>query len=278
MTAFAGLDELVNRLSGGNSGLPQFLTWHKESRVAGALATTPQIGFPISSWEYEGTPSHGAVPPTTTAYPDNTTQGGWKQNNPGGGRQLWATAIGGQAAFPGTLVLCDRLSHISGMSGTVTTAQTVGASAITRYTNGLGNFIYAEIYTLIGVTPTTITASYTNQAGTSAQVTQAVAIGNTGRREAQRFFELSTAASDTGVQAVASATVLATTGTAGNFGVGIAHKLVELTINANCTCDIRSYMDGPLQEVLTNACLFWYFLPATVSAPNFEFTATLVER
>ena len=128
MSAVADLNTLVNRFSNGNSGTPEALQWHKESRVQGATAATPIAGQAISLWEYEGTPSHGAVPPTTVAYPDNTTQGGWKHTLPGGGRQKWMSALGGFGTAPGLLVLYDRLAHISGLSGTVTTAQTVAAS------------------------------------------------------------------------------------------------------------------------------------------------------
>lgn len=266
MSAFADLHEVVNRLSGGNSGNPEFLNMHKEPRVASAAAATPIAGQPISLWEYEGQPSHGAVPGTTVAYPDNTTQGGWKQTDPSGGRQKWMTAFGGVVGTPGTLVLYDRLAHISGLSGTVTTAQTVSASAITRYTNGSGNFIAYEIYTQIGATGTTITADYTDDSGNSGQTSQATTIGATNNREAQRLHLMSLAAGDIGVRAVNTVTVLATTGTAGNFGIIIGHVLGMLTIPVAAAADIRSFMDGAMPEILTDACLAWYFVPQATTA------------
>jgi hypothetical protein len=278
MSAIADLHELVNRLSGGNSGNPELLMMHKESRVAGAAAAAPIVGFATSLWEYEGTPSHGAVPPTTVAYPDNTTQGSWKQTNPSGGRQKWASSIGGTVTSPGTLVVFDRLAHISGLSGTTITAQNVLATAITRNTNGVGNFIFGEIYTQVGGTATTITANYTNQAGVAGQTSQAVVFGNTGRREAQRFFEISLAAGDTGVQAVNTVTVLASTLVAGNFGIGIGHKVASLMVGTNSMADIRSFLDGPLTEILTGACLSWYWLPAVATAMVCDMWSTTLER
>lgn len=265
MSAFADLGELVNRMTGGNSGNPQNLFWHKESRVAGAAAAAPIIGQNISLWEYEGSPSHGAVPPSSVAIPTNATQGSWKQVDAGGGRQLWIPAIGGDSSQAGTFVLYDRLLHISGLSGTVTTAQTVGG-ALTRNTGGVGNFIAAEIYTQIGVTGTTITASYTNQAAASGQTSAAVAFGNTNKREAQRMIEFSLAAGDTGVQAVASVTVLATTGTAGNFGIVVGRKLASFVVSSAAITDVRSFLNGPMMLADAGACLSWYWVPTTANA------------
>lgn len=277
MGQFADVHELVNRLSGGNSGNPQLLDWHKEPRVAGAASATPAAGQPISLWEYEGTQSNGAVPPTTAAVPDNTTVGGWRQTDPSGGRQLWMPASGSACLAQGRLVLYDRLLHISGLSGTVTTAQTVGG-AITRYTNGLGNFAAIEIYTQIGASTTSITMNYTNEAGTTGRTSPTMVWGNTNNREAQRFRMFSVASPDKGVQNIASVTAAATTGTAGNFGVIIGHKLAEYNIVTSLGGDRRSFLDGPLVEVLTDACLAFYFVPGTATAPTFDMDAVLVER
>src|SRR5262245_52059430 len=167
----------------------------KDARVSGAAAAAVIAGRMTSLWQYEGTPAHGAAP-GAAAIPDNATNGGWKQADPGGGRQKWLHSLGGVANVQGTLVLYDRLLHISGLSGTNTGAQTVQSSrnpALTRYTSGVGNQIWIEIYTQIGASSTTITASYTDQDGNSGQITPAVAIGNTNLREAQRIIPVTLA-------------------------------------------------------------------------------------
>jgi hypothetical protein len=277
MTAFADLHELVNRLSGGNSGTPQFLVMHKEQRVSGAAAATSIVGMPISLLQYEGMPSHGAAP-GALAYPDNTTTGGWKQTDPSGARTLWMTSVGAACNVVGTLVLYDRLAHISGLSGATITAQNVLATTLTRYATGLGNFIAYEIYTQIGITATTITCDYTNQAGTASRTTTATVIGATNKREAQRFQILGLQAGDTGVRAVNTATVLATTGTAGDFGIVVGHPLAYLHITGPQGSDVRSFLDGPMTEILTDACLCWYFVPAVTTAFAVDMWATMVER
>lgn len=280
MGAFQDLHELVNRLSGGNSGNPQFLDMHKEPRVAGAASATPIVGQAISLWEYEGQPSHGAVPPTSASYPTRATQGAWAQTNATGGRELWMPSVGASCIAQGRLVLYDRLGHVSGLSGTVTTAQTVNLSAVTagRYTTGDGVWAAAEIYTQIGATATTIAMNYTNQAGTSGIVSPTVVFGATNNREAQRLKRLSTAANDTGVQAVASVTVTATTGTAGNFGIVLGRTLAVFNISMPQGGDVRSFLAGPLSKIEVDGCLAWYFVPTTVTVPAFDMWAVAGER
>lgn len=280
MTAFADINEVINRLSGGNSGNPQARFWHKEPRVAGAAAAAPIAGQGISLWEYEGCPSHGAVPSTTFANPDNTTQGGLQQADPSGGRQLWLLSANAMISAGGKIVAYDRLLTKSGLDATVTSAQNIngGSNAtITRYTNGVGNEIWLEIYTQIGVTATTITVSYVNQAGATKTSTARV-FGGTNAREAQRFLRVPLAAGDTGVQAVISVTVLVTTGTAGNFGIIIAHPLVSIPCGLSYTAIQSSYLDGSMPEILTDCCLALALFQSTTVAGIIESDFVMAER
>lgn len=276
MTAFADLNELVNRMTGGNSGLPEFPFFHKEARVAGAAATATIAGEFTSLWQYEGYPAHGAAP-GAVAIPDNTTNGGIKQTDPTGGRQKWLSSIMAGASGIGTLILCDRLLHISGLSGTNTGAQTVGGT-LTRYTNGTGVEIWAEIYTLIGTTATTITANYTDDAGNTGVTSQAVVFGGTNRREAQRMIPISLAAGDLGARACASVTVAATTGTVGDFGITMLKRLASIPVPAPGLTGVRSFIDGGFPEILTDACLFWIWLAGTATSPTFDGQLAMVER
>lgn len=82
-----------------------------------------------------------------------------------------------------------------------------------------------EIYTQIGTTGTTVTASYSNQAGTSGRATPAIAIGTNNSREPGRFFPLPLQSGDTSVKSVETATLAGTTGTAGLFGVTLYRPL-----------------------------------------------------
>jgi len=280
MTAFADLSELVNRMTGGNSGTPVNVPFYKDARVGAAAAAANVAGRITSLWAYNGQPSHGATPGAVAA-PTNATAGALRQTNPGGGRQLWCTGVWATGLVAGTLTLYDRLLHIGGLSGTVTTAQTVGGS-LTRYatTTSPGNEIWVEIYTAIGGTGTTVTASYTDQDGNAGQTTQATAIGGAGFNEAQRIIKLPLASGDNGVRAVASVTVLATTGTAGNFGVTVARPLAVIPVPAAGIGYVRDFVaqQPGIQEILTDACLAWTWQANTTTVPQIHGGVQLVER
>jgi hypothetical protein len=279
MTALTDLSDVVNRCTGGNSGAPENLHFFKDARVGAAAAAATIAGRLQSLWQYEGQPSAGAAP-TTVATPDNTTAGGIKQTDPAGGTQKWLLGVSACALVPGTLILYDRLLHIGNLSGTVITAQTVGGS-LTRYTGtaSAGNQIWVEIYTQIGASSTTITASYTDESNNSS-TSVATAIGNTGFREAQRIIPLPLASGDTGVRAVASVTLAATTGTAGAFGVSIVRPLLTIplgVIGAGSTRDLIAGLPGPV-EIQTDACLAWAWLANGAIAPQIFGSIHMIEK
>jgi hypothetical protein len=232
MTALVDLSDYVNRATGGNSGTPENTFWHKRPYITTVQATFTS-GYLYSMWKWEGFPGPGATP-TSAAVPTNATAGAMPFTDPGGGRQKWLmgllVGVRGSAAY---LFVYDRLLHNGGLSGTVTTAQTVGGT-LTRHTGGVGNQIWIENYNAaVGSTPQTITASYTNQAGTSGRTTQAVTFGggsSSGYNDASMMIQLPLQAGDTGVRAVASVTISGSTGNAGNFGVTILSPIAWVSV------------------------------------------------
>jgi hypothetical protein len=275
MTALASLGDLVNRLSGGNSGSPEAIWFGKTGRVAGAAATTPIAGRWSSLWQYEGWPGGaGAAPGGTARNPTNATNGSMFQTDPGGGRQKWLLGASCAPLIAGTLLVYDRLADISGLSGTTTTAQAITGLSVSRYTltEAAGNEIWLEINALIGATPTTITASYTNSAGTAGQITPTIPIGNTGFREAQRMLPMPLVAGDKGVRSVENIDLLASTGTAGDIGVVIMRPLVHIPCGLSGVGALRDLIAGlpGILETKTGACLALAWLPnAVTSAPEF---------
>lgn len=207
----------------------------------GCLVSDPTIGSGgpayVSTWATAShLPSTGVVP-TTAAIPDHTFAGSLQQfNKAGTDQRAWLRRF--DAAFntgqssTGLILLVDRLAHIGGLNATTTTPQTVAFPALTRFTSGVGVWAAAEIYTAIGATGTTLTISYTNTVPTAGQTSSAITFGGAGWNSAQRILPISLEAGDLGVTAVASATVLATTGTAGNFGVTLYKTLDAWPIQA----------------------------------------------
>ena len=85
MAAITDLSDLINRQSGGNSGTPENIFFHKVPRVAGVAATAPVSGRGCSLWEYDGMPAKGDVP-TIGAIPTKSTNGAIPFTAAGGGR------------------------------------------------------------------------------------------------------------------------------------------------------------------------------------------------
>lgn len=268
MAAITDLSDLINRATGGNSGTPETVFWQKVARIGGAAATAPIAGRPATLWRYDGVNFPGGAIPSGNTVTSSSTTGAMKFTDPGGGRQkhliqAWASGLVG-----GTVILYDRLIQASGV-GNVNTAQTVGGS-ITRNTGGEGNFIFIEIHTIIGTTGTTVTASYTNQAGTDARTTPAVVIGNTGFREVSRVIMLPLQAGDTGVRSVETFTLAATTGTAGAVACVIGKPIAVLGVSAAGTPAIRDFVVGlpGIPQVDSGACISALWIPQTVTAPE----------
>lgn len=278
MTALASLSDICNRLTGGNSGTPEHLFCWIDSRIGAAAASATVAGRMTSLWGYNKAPGGSGATPGGAAVPVNDTTGALFQTDPGGGREKWLLGMVATATAPGTFILYDRLLHNGGLSGTTTTAQTVGGT-LTRNTGGAGNQIWVEIYTIIGTTATTITASYTNQAGTSGRTTKATAFGGTGLREGERLIPLPLQDGDTGVQEVASVTVLASTTTAGSFGVTLARPLLLVPVAAAAAGTQRDLVAGlpELKEIDTDACLALAWLANSTTAPQGMVSLSMIE-
>lgn len=284
MAALASLSDAVNRLTGGNSGTPESIFFHKVARYAGAAVTAvPIAGRPYSLWMLDGAPAAGAAP-TSWANPDNTTQGGLLQTDPGGGRTKWLMQFVATGLVAGTLILYDRLGANGNLSGTTTTAQTF-TGTLTRYnsTDAAGNFMFYEIYgnttSILGATATTVTVSYTNQAGTSGRTSPAVVIGGTGFREGNQARFIPLQAGDTGVRSVENADLVATTGTAGAWGITVGRCLATAVVDQAGVGGWRDFITGlpGIPEIKTDACLALLWIPSVTTAPEVQGMFSAVE-
>jgi len=282
MAAITDLSDLINRQSGGNNGTPENIFFHKVARVAGVAATAPIAGRGCSLWTYDGMPASGAVP-TSGAIPDRTTTGAISFTAPGGSRDKHLIGASVAPIVAGIYMLYDRLFHIGGLSGTSTADQTIQGSpaspALTRNTGGAGNIAFYEIYTVIGTTFTTLTMTYTNQAGTGSR-TSTMIIGATGFREVTRMQRIPLAAGDSGIQAIEKVKLTATTGTLGNFGITIAQPLAWIPVGAAGTMGWRDYTTGlpGIPVINPDACLSLMFIPAAATAPELYGSLATIEK
>jgi hypothetical protein len=282
MAALTDLSDLINRLTGGNSGTPETQFWHKLNRVGGVAATVPFAGRPMSAWTYDGQPAGGAVP-TVGEIPTRTTIGAMPFAAPGGGREKFLISVGVAPLVAGVYLLYDRLFHIGDLNATLTTDQTVQGStpspALTRNTGGEGNIAWAEIYSIVGTSSQTLTMTYTNQAGTGGRTTT-TNIGSTGFREVTRVLRLPLMSGDTGIRAVEKVSLSATTGTAGNFGITIARPIAWIPVGSAGAGGWRDYTTGlpGIPAIDPDACLAIASIPAAGTASEMWWAATFIEK
>ena len=264
------VSDLLNLATG--AGSPEVINFWKDARVAGVAAPSTISGRLHDLFLYDGMPGT-AVAPTTAVVPTNATQGCIGQTDPASGYKKWLHSIGGVGSAAGTLVLYDLLSHQGGLSGTsAPAAQTTNlpTAALTRYTSGLGVEIWLKIYTQIGASATTVTASYTNTTPTAGRTTTAVAIGAANNREMTRVIALPLQAGDRGVTSVGSVTLAATTGTAGNFGVSLVKRIAEIPFPLAGVCGFANLVrggEGPI-EIAPGAALFLAWHANATVAPQ----------
>jgi len=282
MAALTDLSDLINRFTGGNNGTPEFFFINKTGRVAGVAAATPVIGRPISFWTFDGTHGAGAYG-TGELVPTNTTNGAIPFTSPGGGREKWLVGANALGSAAGVFVLYDRLYQYGGLSCTTSADQTVmgttPANPITRNTGGVGNFIAYELQAANTGTQTTITATYTDDAGNSSSVTPTTLIGGTGFNLAQRFQIMPLANGDKGVRAVEKVKLTAAL-TTGTFSIVIGRPLAYLPVSLAGVSVVRDFTTGfpSIPKIDDAACLAWYFIPASTTMPEFNATLSMVEK
>lgn len=171
----------------------------------------------------------------------------------------------------------DRLCHMGGLSGTVTTAQTVNTAALTRHTSGLGVYAGAEIYVGIGSTTTTITMTYTNSDGVGSRVSPGMSFGGAGfgagTGAQHRFIIFPLQAGDKGVQSVQSVTLAATTGAIGNFGITLFKPLSVFSSPQVADTPINILSGGIINipQIDPTACISLLMAPNTASTNSAAF-------
>lgn len=243
------------------------------------ISTGTQFGRMHSLWNI--TPDAGVIP-SIAAVPSNATAGSLGQRNSSAVQRI--AQVTGSLASSGCMFLSDRLSHQGGLSGIVVTPQTTNlpTAPLTRYTSGDGVFIALEIYVTIGTTATTVTVSYTNSSGISGRTSEPTTIGGTSHREPNRLIVLSLQEGDTGVRSVESVTVLATSGTAGNFGITLFKPLMAMPAlnvgSQQMLFDSILTLCGNMPKVENNACLQWMVAPSTAASGIWLSSVQIVEE
>lgn len=187
---------------------------------------------------------------------------------------------GGNSAQSGTLLLCDRLWHNSGLSVTLNTSQTVNSVAwpardANGLTDGTGVYIGLEISTAMGAGTPTLNLGYTNQAGTAGRsssnlqaVVASSAIGT--------FYQFGLQAGDTGVRSIQTYQQTATM----TSGV---HRLVAYRVLAALECinagvvEQLTLLTSGLPRCYDNTVPFLIFIPNTTTTTSIFGSVTFTQ-
>lgn len=294
MTEFANLSEVMNRLSGGNSGNPEMLFINKTTSYHSSNTgfSVGVIGKTYSAWMLDGGSPGCGVAPGAVAVPTSATRGAIPFTNASGGREKrmlaamfsWGPAQSTTLENLTDFVLYDRLLHQSNLVANTASAQNVQSGSgvsLTRNTGGVGNEIWIEVYgTALGSTPQTVTCSYTNQAGTASRTTQTVPIGAASSANSLKNIletvRIPLQAGDTGVQSVETLTLSGSTGSAGVMGVTIAKRIANIPVHDGAVIYDFTYGDSGTTIIEDNACLalMWRPLNGSTQVPILGVIAT----
>ena len=239
--------------------------------ITKAVTGTMVAGRPHSLFYLAGMPGAAVAPTPGLAGAALTTYAGQIPfTNPVSGN-TYLSRFQGQATIAGTLVLCDRLWHNSGLVVTTTTAQTVNSVAFPARdaagtTNGDGVMIGLEVSTATGAGAATPSISYTNQAGTAGK-TGSMIIPYAASSIAGTFYPFSLAAGDTGVRSIQTCT-LGVSMTSGAIHLVAYRELARLEVtSANIPNAIDALTSG-FPRMFDNTVPFIYFIPSTTTTSN----------
>lgn len=241
-----------------------------------------------SLWRAKGQPGQAAIP-TAISVPTHATVGAIgfvQQTDPA---TSYLAIIEGLCSNAGTtLEIHDRLCAFGGLSGALTTAQTVNMDLSTLLdTNNLGarkgDANYSDVQWWLewmadtGATASTVTVNVTYNDGTAGNLTsQAIAA----TRRASFMLPLNSlipaAASGKFIRGINTVTLTTSTASVGNIGVTATRyraALYQPIANARFTAD---WAGLGLPEIANSACLFGVQVASTTSTGAVKATGKMV--
>jgi hypothetical protein len=226
-----------------------------------------------SLWKAPGDPTAGTTPTTTYELCTSSTTGALSLPSLSSGYYYYLDRLSHTlvSAYAQRIILYDRLSHVGGYSGTVTSTQSNAIALTGLPDDRLGAADYSEVqwllewYTATGATQRTATISYTNGAGTSGRSTTVVILSSS---PAYRMYKI-IGANGEAIQSIQSITLDGSTLTAGNFGIVAVRELSSM-YNAQepVICTPIDWLQCRLPKISDEACLFivWHSLTPSGNA------------
>lgn len=233
-------------------------------------AGTQVVGRMYSPFYVAGRPGAAAAPAPGMAGAALTTYGGQIPFANGAADQYLAR-FAGQCNVAGTLLLCDRLWHNSGIVVTTTTAQTINSAAwpardADASTNGRNVYIGLEVRTATGTGASVLSISYTNSAGTAGK-TGSPRVAYAASSILGAFYDFSLAAEDVGVRSIQTYTSTVSM-SSGAVHLVAYRVLARLPLPAGGWDYALDALTAGMPKLHDNTVPFLLFIPATTTAPS----------
>lgn len=169
----------------------------------------------------------------------------------------------------GTLVLCDRLWHNSGLSAVSNTLQSFTSAAwpardMDGSTDGRGVMIGFEVSTVMGAGTPTFKLDYTNSAGTPGKTITTAAQSTT--MAVGSFIPIELAAGDVGVRQIVGWTLSATM-TSGAYHLVAYRPIASVDITTANIGNAINYLTSGFPRLYDSTVPFFLWLSTTTTAP-----------
>lgn len=244
----------------------------QRDKIAKTASFTTVAATPFSTLDVAGIPAAGSLAVGNTAnglVPTDAVAGFPVINAFGGGATGYLASAQFRNSVVGGAVLYDRLFHVGSIS--LLALATTTLSSQPSYTGRLpGGTDYSnleillEINAAMSATATTVSVSYTNEAGVTGRSTGA-SISLSGFTT-RRVLSLPLQAGDKGVQRIDSVTVGGTVATTGTFNVVVARNLANFDIRVANALDSQAWdmLGGPV--VFADSALWLVVQPDSTAA------------
>lgn len=258
---FSSLSDLISEATTG--GKAQMLTYYK------VATTATTVGNAFSCFNVGVAPAASGVGGSsgTGRKTTRTTTGALRQGNAAGGDTLHLTTWTGQATAISSLMLLDRLWDMTYNHASSTSTAVDSANRPDRYqTAGLapGNFISGEITTALSATAHTLTVTYVDQDGNTAEAAAAYSApasavaGRSPTVAGQWFVPLNSG--DNGARYITNIAQSTTASVTGVTSWWIGHPIAMMPFPA---ANVPFVLDGinsafNLQRIYDDACLAFY--------------------
>lgn len=194
-----------------------------------------------------------------------------------------AKFLGMSTAAVGTLLLCDRLWHNSGLSATITTSQTVNSAAFpardyNESTNGEGVLVGMEVSTATGTgTPASLSLGYTNQGGTASR-TGANIPAMAASLPIGTFYPIGLQAGDTGVRSIQTFQINTTAWASGTIHLAAYRILESIEISAVGVPESRNILTGGLKRAWDATVPFVIFVPGATTTTQLFYDVSFSQK